>query len=60
MPVILIVDDEPDIVEVLEMVLRDEGMEVLTSASGREALATLQKRSGYRYLRYQDARPVRS
>ncbi len=44
MPVILIVDDEPNITEILEMVLKDEGMEILTSASGREALAILRKR----------------
>ena len=44
MPVILIVDDEPDIREILEIVLRDEGMEVLASASGRDALAILRKR----------------
>jgi two-component system response regulator PilR (NtrC family) len=43
MPAILIVDDEPHIVEVLEMALRDEGMEVYTSASGREALAVLRR-----------------
>jgi len=38
MPVILIVDDEPDIREILEIVLRDEGMEVLASASGETRL----------------------
>jgi two-component system response regulator PilR (NtrC family) len=44
MPVILIVDDESDILEVLEIVLRDEGLEVLKSGSGKEALALLRKR----------------
>ena len=39
MPTILVVDDEPNIIEVLEIVLQDEGMEVLKSGSGREALA---------------------
>ena len=43
MPTILVVDDEPNIIEVLEIVLQDEGMEVLKSGSGREALALLQE-----------------
>ena len=43
MPTILVVDDEPNIVEVLEIVLQDEGMEVLKSSSGQEALTLLQK-----------------
>jgi two-component system response regulator PilR (NtrC family) len=43
MPTILIVDDEPNILEVLEIVLQDEGMEVLKSSSGREALMLLQE-----------------
>jgi two-component system, NtrC family, response regulator PilR len=42
MPTILVVDDEPNIIEVLEIVLQDEGMEVLKSNSGREALILLQ------------------
>ncbi len=42
MATILIVDDEPNITEILEIVLRDEGMEVLKTGSGREALAILQ------------------
>jgi two-component system, NtrC family, response regulator PilR len=44
MPTILIVDDEPDIIEVLEIVLLDEGLDVLKAASGREALALLQEK----------------
>ncbi|MBN1570095.1 MAG: sigma-54-dependent Fis family transcriptional regulator [Acidobacteria bacterium] len=44
MPTILVVDDEPNIIEVLEIVLQDEGMEVLKSGSGREALALLQEK----------------
>jgi two-component system, NtrC family, response regulator PilR len=42
MPTILIVDDEPNIIEILEIVLQDEGMTVLKSASVREALSILQ------------------
>jgi two-component system response regulator PilR (NtrC family) len=41
MPTILIVDDEPNIIEILEIVLQDEGMTVLKAASVREALAVL-------------------
>ena len=41
MPTILVVDDEPNIIEVLEIVLEDEGMEVLKSNSGRDALSIL-------------------
>ena len=44
MPTILVVDDEPNIIEILEMVLLDEGMEVLKSDSGRKALAVLQEK----------------
>jgi len=43
MPTILVVDDEPNIIEILEMALLDEGMEVLKSNSGRDALGILQK-----------------
>jgi two-component system, NtrC family, response regulator PilR len=43
MPTILIVDDEPNIIEVLEIVLQDEGMTVLKSASVREALSVLKE-----------------
>jgi two-component system, NtrC family, response regulator PilR len=41
MPTILVVDDEPNIIEVLEIGLLDDGMEVLKTTSGREALAIL-------------------
>jgi two-component system response regulator PilR (NtrC family) len=44
MPTILVVDDEPNIIEVLEMVLQDEGMEVLKSSSGREALRLMREK----------------
>jgi two-component system, NtrC family, response regulator PilR len=45
MPTILVVDDEPNIIEVLEIVLQDEGMEVLKSSSGREALILLREKA---------------
>lgn len=35
---ILIVDDEPDVVSYLEMILQDNGYETLTAANGNEAL----------------------
>jgi two-component system, NtrC family, response regulator PilR len=38
---ILLVDDEPNIIEVLEMVLRDEGLEICKTSSAREALEIL-------------------
>jgi len=41
MATILVVDDEPNIIEILDMVLRDEGMEVVKTGSAREALAVL-------------------
>jgi two-component system, NtrC family, response regulator PilR len=44
MPTILIVDDEPNIIEILEIVLLDEGMTVHKSASVREALSVLQEK----------------
>jgi two-component system, NtrC family, response regulator PilR len=43
MSTILIVDDEPNIIEVLEIVLLDEGLDVLKASSGREALAILRE-----------------
>jgi len=35
---ILIVDDEPDVVSYLEMLLRDRGYETLSASDGREAI----------------------
>ncbi len=43
MSTILVVDDEPNIIEILEMALTDEGMEVLKSNSGRDALGILRE-----------------
>lgn len=40
---VLLVDDEPNIIEVLEIVLRDEGMEVLKASSAKDALDLLRK-----------------
>lgn len=40
---LLIVDDEPDLREVLQMILADLDAEVLTAENGVEALAILQK-----------------
>ncbi len=45
MPSVLLVDDEPDIIEILEMVFREEKMDVYTSRSGREALEVLHKKN---------------
>ncbi len=44
MPTILVVDDEANIIEILEIALRDAGMDVLKSSSGRDALAILRKK----------------
>ncbi len=44
MPTILIVDDEPNIIEILEIVLQDEGMTVLKATSVREALSVLNEK----------------
>src|SRR6204780_1139087 len=38
---VLVVDDEPNIVEVIAMALRFQGFEVATAATGREALAAV-------------------
>ena len=40
---VLIVDDEPDVVSYLEMILQDNGYETLTAANGNEALELLRK-----------------
>jgi CheY-like chemotaxis protein len=38
---VLIVDDEPDIVSYLEMILQDNGYETITAVNGNEALEKL-------------------
>jgi CheY-like chemotaxis protein len=40
---ILIVDDEPDIVSYLEMILQDEGYTTLAAANGNEALEVVKR-----------------
>ncbi len=42
-PTILVVDDEPDLVELLRVNLRQAGFEVSTAATGREALDALRR-----------------
>lgn len=42
-PSILVVDDEPNIIEILEIALRDQGMEVFQASSAAEALELLRK-----------------
>ena len=39
---VLIVDDEPDIVSYLEMILQDNGYDTLTAVNGNEALEKVQ------------------
>ncbi len=39
MPKILVVDDEPDIAELLQTVLEEEGYQVIVAGNGREGLA---------------------
>jgi two-component system response regulator PilR (NtrC family) len=43
MATVLIVDDEPNIIKVLEMSILEEGMDVLTAGCGRDALGILRK-----------------
>lgn len=38
---VLLVDDEPDILGFMELALREDGYEVVTASSGRDALAML-------------------
>jgi two-component system alkaline phosphatase synthesis response regulator PhoP len=40
---ILVVDDDPDIREVLEALLEGEGLEVVTATNGEEGLETIKK-----------------
>jgi CheY-like chemotaxis protein len=42
-PKILIVDDEPDIVSYLEMILQDQGYDTITAANGNEALEAVKR-----------------
>lgn len=41
MPKILVVDDEPDIAELLQTVLEEEGYQVVVAGNGREGLAAV-------------------
>ncbi|MEJ2111185.1 MAG: sigma-54 dependent transcriptional regulator, partial [Acidobacteriota bacterium] len=43
MPKILVVDDEPNITELLEIAFQEDGLDVLKSGSGREALDLIRK-----------------
>jgi CheY-like chemotaxis protein len=40
---ILVVDDEPDVVSYLEMVLQDAGYRTVTAANGREGMAVVRR-----------------
>jgi two-component system chemotaxis response regulator CheY len=40
---VLVVDDDPDIRELLVSVLKDDGYDAVPAANGREALATLER-----------------
>ena len=39
---VLVVDDEPNIVDVISMALRDEGFEVAVAGTGKAALAAVE------------------
>ena len=43
MPKVLIVDDEPDIIEAVKMILEKEGYEVIGAESGEECLKKLEE-----------------
>lgn len=43
-PTILVVDDEPDMLNLIRLILRRSGWEVVTAASGREALQLADRR----------------
>jgi DNA-binding response OmpR family regulator len=43
-PCVLIIDDEQDIIEILTLILQDEGMDVVAAADGAEALKLLNTR----------------
>lgn len=43
MPKILVVDDEPDVVKLVEFRMQKEGFEVLTAGDGRTGLGILEK-----------------
>lgn len=43
MPTVLVVDDEPDILEILQLTLEDAGYRVLTAGDGAEALELVQR-----------------
>ena len=44
-PLILVVDDEPDVVQLVKRVLELEGYEVITTADGDQALALVSERN---------------
>jgi len=43
---VLVVDDDPDILELISIILREEGMDVLIARSGRQALHLLRTEDG--------------
>ncbi|MBI2168259.1 MAG: response regulator, partial [Actinobacteria bacterium] len=43
MPTVLVVDDEPDILEILQITLESAGHRVVTAADGAQALAAVEK-----------------
>ena len=54
---ILLVDDEPDILEIVGYNLKNEGYEVYTAKNGQEAIQSAKKKqSTFDIVRYYDAR----
>ncbi len=43
MPLVLVVDDEPDIRELIQLNLETAGYRVITAADGKQALAAVQR-----------------
>jgi len=53
---ILLVDDEPDILEIVGYNLRNEGYQIFTANNGQEAIKSAKKKyPSFNFIRYHDA-----
>ena len=54
---ILLVDDEPDIIEIVGYNLRNEGYQVFTATNGHEAIKSAKKKyPSFNFIGHHDAR----
>ena len=57
--IIMVVDDQPDFIDGVKLILETEGYEVWIAANGQEALDTLLNSFKKRYQQAEDGKPIR-